>query len=133
MSLSEKTRFFLSGIGSIFVPKKNIDKEVKNITNNVESYLSIIGKKFPTIKKVLIDDRNTYMANNLLKLHQNYDNIIAILGDGHIKGIENLLLKNNITPKIIRLKELQETYSKEPEDQSSASFHVEYQPFSEEK
>jgi len=133
LSLSEKTRFFLSGIGSIFVPKKNIDKEVKNITNNVESYLSIIGKKFPTIKKVLIDDRNTYMTNNLLKLHQNYDNIIAILGDGHIKGIENLLLKNNITPKIIRLKELQETYSKEPEDQSSASFHVEYQPFSEEK
>ena len=126
MSLSEKTKFFLSGIGSIFVPKKNIDKEVKNITNNVESYLTIIGKKFPTIKKVLIDDRNTYMAKNLIKLHETYENIIAVLGDGHIQGIASLLQQQNIAPKIIRLKELQD-YTPPQTDQATASFHEDYQ------
>jgi pheromone shutdown-related protein TraB len=128
MPITEKMKFFLSGLGSIFVRKDNIDQQVKNITNDVDSYLSIIGDKFPTIKKILIDERNKYMAQNIIKLQDTYEHIIAVMGDGHIPGIKTILKENNIDPEIIRLKELQK-YKINDSDQATASFHVEYQQF----
>ena len=61
---------------------------------------------YPSIKRHLIDRRDTYMSKNLVKmLRNNHDSrIVAIVGEGHVEGMKSKL--SSLNPKIIRLKDL---------------------------
>jgi len=75
-----------------------------------EDVLDILIKEFrkisPNAAKVLIDERDKYMAANLLNAFSRYDKIVAVVGAGHRKGIERALegLKHNL----INIMELEE-------------------------
>ncbi len=124
MSLSEKFKFLLSGIGGLFVSKKNVEIELKKIERETESYIEQISKNFPTIKRILIDERNSHMAKKLMKLNEEKQKIIACVGDGHICGISKLLDQENIEYTTIRLSELRNMKIKT--NSSTASFSMEY-------
>ncbi|MFW6282444.1 MAG: TraB/GumN family protein [Minisyncoccales bacterium] len=55
--------------------------------------LTQLKKKYPTFYKVLLDDRNRYMAKQLIILHKkNPDKkILAVVGAGHKKEIESYI------------------------------------------
>ena len=120
----EKLRLMLSGFGGIFVSKKRVEEEIKNFQNDFDVYIEEIGKKFPTIKKTLIDKRNSYMAQRLQELSENYQNIIACMGDGHIPGISNILQSTQIEFETIRLSELRKPVKKDTG--SAAHFSIDY-------
>lgn len=124
MPLSEKFKLFLMGFGGFFVNKKNIEKELSKFEEDFDSYIKQIGDKFPTIKRILIDERNKYMSRKLMELDKEYDTAIALVGDGHVPGMSKLLRSKGVKLEIIRLKELR---SKEIPDvnSSTASFTVE--------
>ncbi|MBN2603429.1 MAG: TraB/GumN family protein [Candidatus Thermoplasmatota archaeon] len=123
MSFTEKFKLLFSGFAGIFVNRGIVEKELENIEENFDNYLNQISKKFPSIKKTLIDDRNVHMFDRLLKLNGKYERIVACIGDGHVYGISNLLKSKNVEYKTIRLSELKQTKVSE----SSASFTVEYE------
>jgi len=125
MTIREKFRFFFSGIAGIFIRTEKVEQQVETISQDVENYLDLISKQFPTIKRILIDERNTYMVNNLKKINESYQQIICIVGDGHIPGMSTLLTDSSIDHEVIRLRELQQMPKKEP-DVSTASFSVDY-------
>ncbi len=52
-----------------------------------------LKKKFPTLYKILVDERNTIMAKNLKLIHKKFpsDKIVVVIGAGHKKAIEKLL------------------------------------------
>ena len=106
MKLVEKIRLFISSFTGLFVSKKSIEKELKKLQENYYRYIEEISKKLPTIKKVLLDDRNEYMAKRLVELNKTYKKIVVIVGDGHIEGLNKILEKNKIETEIIRLKDL---------------------------
>ena len=124
MSLSEKFKFLLSGIGGLFVSKKKVEIEIKKIERETDSYIEQISKNFPTIKRTLIDERNNYMAKKLVKLNEEKEKIIACVGDGHICGISKLMDQENIEYTTIRLSELRNMKIKT--NSSMASFSMEY-------
>ena len=125
MPIREKLRLLLSGLGGLFVSKEKVEEEIQNYQEDFTTYLDEIGKKFPTIKKTLIDQRNEYMVNKLMKFMENHQQIIAIMGDGHIPGITQLLKEKDIECDTIRLNELQA--KKEPQkDSTSAHFSINY-------
>jgi len=113
MPFSEKFRLLLSGFGGIFVSKKKVEEELKNFQDDFDKYIEEIGEKFPTIKTTLIDKRNIHMVNRLLSLNNDYEKIIACLGDGHIPGISKILELKNIEFETIRLTELRNQEKKE--------------------
>jgi pheromone shutdown protein TraB len=124
MTISEKIKLLLSGISGLFIRKERIEKELKRIQNNFDDYLNEIGGKFPTIKKVLIDERNEKMASRIIKLTDKYENIFACIGDGHIIGISKIFDEKKIVYKTIRLNNLRNwNFKSEP---TSFSFNVEY-------
>ena len=125
MKISEKLKLLFTGFGSLFISKKTVEKELEHIQENLTTYLDEIGKKFPTIKKTLIDDRNIYMTQKLLHLHTKYTNIIACVGDGHIPGMDSLLKENHIDVNMIRLHELQQQKTQDT-DSASAHFSIGY-------
>jgi len=124
MSMSEKLKLLLSGVGGLFVSKKRVESELKKIENEFDTYIEQIANKFPTIKRTLIDERNEHMAKKLVKLTEEKQKIVACVGDGHISGISKLLDQKNINYEIIRLSELRNRIVES--DVSSASFTMEY-------
>jgi len=125
MSILEKFRLLFSGLSSLFISKKRVEKELTKFEGNFDEYIEQIGGKFPTIKKVLIDDRNNHMARLLTKINDEYEKPIAVLGDGHLPGIAKLLENNDISFETIRLSELR-NQEQTPSDSNSASFTLEY-------
>ena len=127
MPFFEKLRLMLSGVAGLFVSKKRVEQELKSYQQNFDTYLEEIGKKFPTIKRTLIDERNELMARRLAELHEKHQKIVVCVGDGHVPGISKLLEQKQIPFETIRLQQLQ-NYKPPETDGSTASFSVNYNP-----
>lgn len=125
MSLSEKFKLLFTSFGGFFVSKERVEKELKKLEKDFDSYIEEIGKKFPTVKRVLIDERNTYMVQQLTAANEQYEKVIAVIGDGHIPGISERLTKKEIQFETIRLVELRNQETSKS-DSASASFSMEY-------
>lgn len=125
MTLREKFRLMFSGLGGLFVNKKQVEKELIKIDKNFDKYIEQIGDKFPTIKRVLIDERDNHMVTHLTTANEQYSKIIAVVGDGHIPGLTKILDKKEVEYETIRLSELR---AQKPvgHDSSTASFSMEY-------
>ena len=128
MSVTEKFKLVFSGFAGLFVSKKHVESELSKIDNDFDSYINQVAGKFPTIKQVLIDDRNNFMANHIIDATEKYENIISVVGDGHIPGMSKILDEKNVKYQIIRLKDLR-SGKYDSDDTSSASFSLEYEPF----
>ena len=102
LSFKNKIKLMISLLSSIFLSKERIKKEVDRIQE--DGLTQELEKYFPEIKKILIDERNKYMATNLINLISNYNKIVAIVGEGHLKGMEELL-KDFASIKITHLKD----------------------------
>lgn len=98
MTLKEKLnllRDILSDDDSIDVDEKSLNEMV----NNAEDLVQLLKEVSPTIYKVLVDERDQYMAKNLFEISKGKEKIVAVVGAGHLKGIANylkLLEKNEI-------------------------------------
>lgn len=104
LSFRKKISILFSSFLSLFISRKSIEKEIKNFEKEGEKKMEEIGKNFPELKKILIDERNEYMAEELRKILNENEKVVAIVGEGHIIGLKNLL--NDFDIKIIHLSEL---------------------------
>ncbi len=106
LSLRKKISILFSIFLSLFMRKERIEREVEKFQEDVDYFMKKMEENFPEIKKVLIDKRNWHMAKRLEEILKENGKVIAIVGEGHIQGLENLLEKEEIKLKIIHLKDL---------------------------
>jgi len=61
----------------------------------IEKLIEHLKGRYPNVHKVLIQDRNEFMAKHLIVLMKNHpdQNIVAVIGAGHKKGILELIKK----------------------------------------
>ena len=64
------------------------EEEVENLKNKdmLETLLSEIGESQPQLKKILIDERDLYLAEKIRKASG--EKIVAVVGAGHVPGIK---------------------------------------------
>ncbi|MEM1513606.1 MAG: TraB domain-containing protein [Candidatus Thermoplasmatota archaeon] len=105
LNLREKLMFLLGLFFSLFEGKRRIEEELNEIKDRADELIEEIGKKFPKIKRILIDERDEYMAHSLINIMEKYNKVIAIVGEGHIKGISRII-EGKLNFKVIHLKEL---------------------------
>ena len=124
MSFTERVKFIFALVTSIFVRKKRIEKELKRFEENEGYYMESFGKEFPSAKRVLIDDRNIHMAKSIKKISEEHENVVAVIGDGHVEGIRTLLGAYDV--ETIRLSQLRNTESRGKE-QVTISYQISYE------
>ena len=92
-------------ITSLGASKKEIEKEISKAKDakGLEEILKGFKKLSPGIYQVLVEERDAYMASNLLTLEKKFGNVIAVVGAGHKKGIEEYLSKPGSLPDIREL------------------------------
>jgi pheromone shutdown-related protein TraB len=100
-SWKEKFRFLADIFKGIFFRKQQIKElgienwDLSKVPEEqlVEKLIEQMRKKYPGLYKALVDDRNKYMASQLIKIYlQNPEKkILAIMGAGHKKEVERIL------------------------------------------
>lgn len=103
ISFFEKIKLFMQIIKGLFAKDKiNIDKVLRE-ERTLENLIYEFKKVSPSAAKVLIDERDAYMASNLIELSKKHKKIVAVVGAGHKKGIEKFLKDPAKIPSIDEL------------------------------
>lgn len=89
-----------------FVGGGSLNLNQSMMSGDFTKELDEFSTKYPSIKFQLIDRRDEYMAINLIKLfrRKKYDKIVAVVGEGHLDGMETRL--SSLNPRIVRLRDL---------------------------
>jgi pheromone shutdown-related protein TraB len=91
MGLWSKMKLFFQMILSLGKIDDITEEDIEKMKNEdvLESILSEVGKKHPVIKKILIDERDQYLAHKIRNAPGN--NIVAVVGAGHLPGIKKYI------------------------------------------
>ena len=95
----EKFRFAFDSVINIF-KKEKIQVDLNKVPDKeiIVKLLKIVKDRYPNFYKVLVDDRNKFMAKKLFILMKNYDKIVGVVGAGHeeeiIEDIKKLEMAN---------------------------------------
>lgn len=76
-----------SAFGTETVSKEDIEK-LKN-SNEMDAMMGELADYLPGVKKVLIDERDQYLASHIWK--SSGKKIVAVLGAGHLPGVEKYM------------------------------------------
>lgn len=101
MGLIEKIRVLKEIIFAFDLSKGDIEGEVEELKkgDKIEDMLELLQKLSPNMYNVMVKERDAYMARNLIKLQEKFGNVVAVVGAGHKKGIEEFLnAPENIPP-----------------------------------
>ena len=125
MPMKERVGLMFGALVGLVSSKDAVEREMDAYQNNDEAYIAEIGERFPTVKTVLIDDRNRIMAERIRAISKDHGDVVAIIGDGHVPGIEKALADEH--PEVVRLKELMGApRSTESPGEHSTSYVLDY-------
>ncbi|HJO01926.1 MAG TPA: TraB/GumN family protein [Candidatus Woesearchaeota archaeon] len=101
LTWKEKWNFIIDIVKAIFVRKNVIEFDLTKVPSKkvIKKLVGQVKKRYPNIYKVLIEERNQVMAENLRKIMENYQDkkILAIIGAGHEDDILELIKKPSIS------------------------------------
>ncbi|MCA9482161.1 MAG: TraB/GumN family protein [Nitrospina sp.] len=88
----QKMKLFSSLVASIFVGEEVTEDQIEGLKEGdmLHSLLEEFGDVLPSVKTVLIDERDQYMVGKLTALTEQPDapkNILAMVGAGHLPGM----------------------------------------------
>ena len=88
-----KCKLFAMLLSSAFSKEEIDPEEIEKLKqrNEMDSMMDELSEYMPVIKKVLIDERDQYLAAKIWESEGN--NIVAVLGAGHLPGVQAHLEK----------------------------------------
>jgi pheromone shutdown protein TraB len=104
MSFREKLELMFGSLVGLVSSKETVEKEMEVYENQEEEYLDKLGAEFPSIKRVLIDERNVHMASRISSIASQHGSVLAVVGDGHMQGLVKAL--GDVPLETVRLKDL---------------------------
>lgn len=104
MGRGERMRYRLSGISDSIFGKRKVDRTQKDYSKDQAAYIEEMRKRYPTMVRVLIDERNEFMASKIKEVCATHDRVVVVVGDGHVDGLLKLLPEEG--RRVVRLVEL---------------------------
>ena len=97
----EKLNFLIDVIKAVFIRKKEIEFDLTKVPDKkiIKKLTNKLKERYPNIYKVLIEERNIVIANNVKKVMNSNLNkkILVILGAGHIDDVLELIKEPRIS------------------------------------
>lgn len=111
MGFLEKIRVFKEMVSTYTLTGEDIEGEIDNLKKeaNVAEVLEKFKDTSPNMYNVLVDERNAYMAKRILDLGT--ENVVAVVGAGHKRGIEEFLREPEKIPDLRELMEMPSGFS----------------------
>lgn len=97
LNFFSKIKLLYNIVFSLFEDEKLSEEDLQNLQKQdvLEASINEIGKKFPVVKKILVDERDMYLAYKIKNAPG--DKIFAVLGAAHLDGVlKNLKINYQI-------------------------------------
>jgi pheromone shutdown-related protein TraB len=90
-SFFRKSYLVASLVASLFEETEITEEKLEELkeTDVLSELMAELGQALPELKQVLIDERDTYLAEKIKE--SKGDKVVAVVGAGHIEGIKNAL------------------------------------------
>ena len=95
MTFMERFRYRMSMIRDKFRRQKDIQKIIDD-SEYSDQAIAAFRKSYPNMSRILIDERNEMMAEQIKKYCDRYDEIVVVVGDAHVEGLSALLPDKDI-------------------------------------
>jgi pheromone shutdown protein TraB len=118
LSITQKLKLAGSVLGASVLPKKQLEKGMDLIEQDPDRAMKEFGKVFPELKERIVDYRDTYMSRKLVALNREYPHLLAVIGQGHMKGITSHLQRMDLD--VINLKDCLLYTSPSPRDRQKS-------------
>lgn len=94
MSFIQKVKFMSLGFAALFSNEEISEKDLEELENKdvLTELIEDLGKSMPSLKKVLIDERDSYLAEKVKNAEGS--KILAVVGAGHVQGIISKIKTN---------------------------------------
>ena len=99
--LWNKMKVMAALFGSLFEKQELNEEELAKLreSDTLSSMLDEMGKLLPSVKQILVDERDTYMAYHIRNAPG--EKVLAVVGAAHLPGIIRLLQGDEIDPETI--------------------------------
>ncbi|TFG63949.1 MAG: TraB/GumN family protein [Spirochaetales bacterium] len=86
-SFWNKNKLLAALLGSVFTKEKLTEEEMERLKNRnaLEGMLEELAHVMPSVKEVLIDERDRFLATNIFNTSEK--KVVAVIGAGHAPGI----------------------------------------------
>jgi len=87
MSFFQKIKLMTGGLAGIFESNELTEEKLQEIRQKdvLNELMAELGKSMPVLKRVLLDERDSYLAQKIIKSEGK--KIVAVVGAGHVNGI----------------------------------------------
>jgi pheromone shutdown protein TraB len=107
MSLRERVAIAAGAFLGLFIPSRLVERQLANYTEAPTQYMAEVRQLYPTVARVLLDDRNEHMADRLTELrHRGYGRVAAVVGDAHVGGLAEALRRRGVPVETIPFRDL---------------------------
>lgn len=89
-----------------FLPGRGFEDELQRALDGDPQLIEEVTERFPTVKKVLIDERDAHMADRIQRLVEDFGRVVAVVGDAHVPGIRDNLSRSIDNVRAVRVSEL---------------------------
>jgi pheromone shutdown-related protein TraB len=105
MGFFEKLRAIKEIFFAFDVSKEDLKNEVEELKKDekVTDVLKLLEGVSPNLFLVMVRERDAHMAKKLLELQEKHENVVAVVGAGHKKGIEEFLNAPETIPPLEEL------------------------------
>ena len=92
-TFKEKIRFLKDLFLFPFAPKKSIKIDISKVPEQetITFLMEELKTRYPSLYRIIVEERNHFMAKKLSALMQEHKKIIAVVGAGHEIGIIDLI------------------------------------------
>lgn len=99
LSVWEKFKLLSMLIGSLIASQEISEEEVEELKQGdaLTAMMEELGDSFPGLKKAFLDERDAYMASQLLDLPG--EKIVAVVGAAHVDGVKRNLASGAAPPE----------------------------------
>jgi len=107
MSFKERVSLLLGGLVGLVVPSRLVERQLEKYGEAPEPFLEQVRAAYPTVARVLLDDRNEHMADRLAEARRRgFGRVAAVVGDAHVAGLSAALNRRGILVERISYGEL---------------------------
>ena len=97
ITFREKLRFVFDLFAGLFLGK-GIKIDISKVPSKevIKQAIAYVRTRYPNVYKVLIEERNRFIARNLCRLMERHKLVVAVLGAGHCEDVIGLIESGKI-------------------------------------
>lgn len=97
LSVRERLSLMVGGFVGLVLPAREVEHQLEQYSSSPAEYLGELRSAYPTVARVLLDDRNEHMADRLAELRRRgFGRVAAVVGDAHVPGLADALRRRAI-------------------------------------